>query len=135
MADVDLRHAASDHREAEWLTGGVEAEGFAQTAQANVAALAHVQTTGIGNVQHDALTHCDFVAAKEFFHGGVINAPGNVQGQAGLGRILLGLPLTALDFFCHGSVFADGYWNRLGVIGIGHLHVEELFWIEHGKAP
>ena len=135
MGDIDLRHATSNHREGERLAGGVEAEGFAQTAQTDVTALAHVQTTGVGDVQHDALLDGDLVAAQEFLDGGVIDGPGNVEREAGLRRVLLGLPLTAFDFFHHGSVFANGDRDGLGVVGFGDLHVEELIGIEHGKAP
>lgn len=132
VRDFDLGCLPWQIGKREGLTGFVQVKCLAQTAQTDVLALGHVETTTWGEVKHDALA-AGYAGTTEFcLHSLVFDQPGDVQGDTGHGAVF-GSPLASGDFIHDTSEFT--LWDRddLGVVLAGDGCVKEGLCVKgHG---
>lgn len=129
MLDHDLAHLAWEVHEREGLAGGVHAEGFAQAAQADVLALAHVQLALLGHIQHDVLVDLGIATADGFLQAGGIQSPHQAELEAGLGAVA-GRPRERVLLLDDACELAFRHRDDDSIVGFGDDLFEEGCGVE-----
>ena len=133
-----LLHRHAGHTTVELVegeAGDVEIEGRAKAVQLDVAALAHVEAAGLGDVQHDVLHHDDLVPTEEVTDGLVFQRPGDLDLQPGDGGVVPLLPGGDFLLVDRGEVLAGGDGHGLDGADFGDDLFKEGIGIKHDEAP
>lgn len=124
VGDDDLGHATLDHAEGKRLARGVHVKSFANPTEPDVLALAEVERSGIGQVEHLLLIALHRVAAEKGLDIIVEDVPDDFELDA-RGAAVLRRPGLDIDLFGQCEVFSGRDRNDLGVIGFVEGGIEE----------
>jgi hypothetical protein len=132
VADFDLDDFPLEAGEGPLVAGLVAPGGFADATELDVAVLAEVDVTGVGQVDEEPVDGDDLLTLELFFNGFVEDAVLQRATEVGLGRVFLARKRFQLDVVDDGFILADrnGASGRRGC-GTLELRVEKLLYVDH----